>query len=63
MSAYGTGGDVKRKPGGKGESIRLLRIGGMLAVLPIDVFTGKVIGTRDFSVEIKGARPPVRKQD
>lgn len=63
MNAYGTGRDVKRKPGGKGESIRLLRIGGVLAVLPIDAFTGKVIETRDFSVEIRGARPPVRKQD
>lgn len=63
MNAYGTGGDVKRNPGEKGESIRLLRIGGVLAVLPIDAFTGKTIGTRDFSVEIEGMRPPLRKRD
>lgn len=63
MNVYGTGGGVKRNPGEKGESIRLLRIGGVLAVLPIDAFTGKTIGTRDFTVEIRGVRPPLRKQD
>lgn len=63
MNAHGTGGGVKRNPGGKGESSRLIRIGGVLAVLPIDAFTGKTILTRDFTVEIKGVRPPVRKQD
>ena len=63
MSAYGMGGGVKRNAGGKGESSRLLRIGGVLAVLPIDAFTGKTILTRDFTVEIKGVRPPVRKQE
>lgn len=47
---------------GRSESIRL-RIGGVLAVLPIDAFTGKTILTRDLSAAVDGARPPVRKRD
>lgn len=38
-----------------------LHIGGVLAVLPVDTFTGQPVCTRDFSVEIEGARAPVRK--
>ncbi|MCM1538843.1 MAG: hypothetical protein NC254_10655 [bacterium] len=39
------------------------RICCLLAVLPLDAFTGKPIPARDFIVEIDGARPPVRKRD
>lgn len=40
-----------------------LHIGGVLAVLPIDAFTGQPVRTRDFTVEIDGERPPVKKSD
>lgn len=45
------------------DPVRRLRITGILAVLPIDRFTGRVITARDFSVEIEGAGRPVRKPD
>ena len=47
----------------QGEPVRRLQIGGVLAVLAIDAFTGKIILNRDFTVEIAGAHPPVRKRD
>ncbi len=45
------------------DPVRRLRITGILAVLPIDRFTGRAIAARDFSVEIEGAGRPVRKPD
>lgn len=48
---------------GQAEALRRLQIGGVLAVLPMDAFTGKTILAKEFVVEIDGTRPPVRKRD
>ena len=56
-------GDKKTNAGIQTESSRLLQIGGVIAVLPVDAFTGQAVLSRDFSVEIEGARPPVKKRD
>ncbi len=40
-----------------------VRIAGILAVLPLDAFTGRPVRSNDFWVEIKGMGRPIRKQE
>ncbi|MCM1103319.1 MAG: hypothetical protein NC409_04355 [Clostridium sp.] len=66
MKEYEESNAKEKKEGGTDNCAGMRSVGRiccMLAVLPVDGFTDRPILARDFTAEVDGARPPMRKRD